>query len=165
MLPDIAFDQSDEDKAVLARHTALIEVPNCYMEIGTHEGATAWYARQNVSLGVEVYTVDILDNIKIREGVHFIHKASEDAAMEWDKPIGLLFIDADHNKAFEDFMLWSPFVVENGYILFHDYAFHSPNVIRDCNRIIEDPGYRKIEHPEEPNSSIFIIQKCSNHTK
>ncbi len=48
--------------------------------------------------------------------------SSEEAARDWDKPIRLLFIDADHSYDASklDFELWSPFVVDGGLIAFHD---------------------------------------------
>lgn len=42
--------------------------------------------------------------------------------LTWEKPIGLLFIDADHEyeSVRQDFELWSPYVMEGGFIVFDD---------------------------------------------
>ncbi|MCL4425361.1 MAG: class I SAM-dependent methyltransferase [Firmicutes bacterium] len=49
----------------------------------------------------------------------------------WRQPIGLLFIDAAHEyeavKA--DFLTWSPFLVEGGWVVFHDAGFTGPHLV------------------------------------
>ncbi|MDX1394212.1 MAG: class I SAM-dependent methyltransferase [Gemmatimonadota bacterium] len=47
---------------------------------------------------------------------------SEDAAREWDRPIGLLFIDGDHSRESveRDWRLFSPHLVDGAVVAFHD---------------------------------------------
>ncbi len=47
---------------------------------------------------------------------------SEEAAKKWKAPISLLFIDGlhDYKHTKQDYDLWSPFVMDNGIIAFHD---------------------------------------------
>lgn len=47
---------------------------------------------------------------------------SPSVAKDWSKPIRLLFIDGSHEyePSRIDFEMWSPFVVHNGLICFHD---------------------------------------------
>lgn len=47
---------------------------------------------------------------------------SAEAVQGWDKPIRLLFIDADHDydAVKQDYELWSPFLVEGGVLVLHD---------------------------------------------
>jgi predicted O-methyltransferase YrrM len=85
------------------------------------------------------------------------------AAKDWDKPIAVLFIDADHEMAGVDFGAWEKYLIPGAIVLFHDYAVHSPNVISDCKGIIRDDSYCKVIYapPLESriDTSIFIIQK------
>ncbi|HYK08309.1 MAG TPA: class I SAM-dependent methyltransferase, partial [Candidatus Eisenbacteria bacterium] len=61
------------------------------------------------SAGVEKYVVPLI-------------ATSRNAARSWKKPIKLLFIDGLHDYAHakEDYVLWSPFVVNDGFVAFHD---------------------------------------------
>lgn len=65
------------------------------------------------------------ENIKEHELDDYVEPVvatSEEAIVNWDQPIRLLFIDADHSyEAVKmDFDHWSPFVVPGGMIAFHD---------------------------------------------
>jgi predicted O-methyltransferase YrrM len=63
-----------------------------------------------------------LKKLEVDDYVVPLVASSEEAARNWDKPIRLLFIDADHSYEASklDFELWSPFVVDGGLIAFHD---------------------------------------------
>ena len=52
-----------------------------------------------------------------------IVKTSRETIKDWNKPIGLLFIDGSHEyeDVKFDFEAWSPFVVEGGIVAFHDF--------------------------------------------
>ncbi|MCJ7832852.1 MAG: class I SAM-dependent methyltransferase, partial [Deltaproteobacteria bacterium] len=65
------------------------------------------------------------ENIKLmglEDDVRVIVSDSETAVKSWDQSIRLLFIDGDHSYEASklDFECWSPFVIENGYVVFHD---------------------------------------------
>jgi MMP 1-O-methyltransferase len=47
---------------------------------------------------------------------------SKEAARDWRQPIRLLWIDGDHRYASvkQDFLLWEPFLVDDGIIAMHD---------------------------------------------
>ncbi|MEM3433754.1 MAG: class I SAM-dependent methyltransferase [Candidatus Methanomethyliaceae archaeon] len=51
-----------------------------------------------------------------------LKRYSHDVVKQWDKKIGLLFIDGSHHydDVKRDFQEWSPFVLPNGFILLHD---------------------------------------------
>lgn len=54
---------------------------------------------------------------------------SERAAKEWNKPIGLLWIDGDHSyeAVTKDFLLWLPHLSQTGIIALHDtYSWEGP---------------------------------------
>ncbi len=60
---------------------------------------------------------------------------SEKAAKEWNKPIGLLWIDGDHSyeAVTKDFLLWLPHLSQTGIIALHDtYSWEGPR------RVVEE---------------------------
>lgn len=67
-----------------------------------------------------------------------IMKHSLDAAADWDKPIGLMFIDAEHNydACLADIDAWSPHIVPGGWIALHDYSGSFPGVIQAADERI-----------------------------
>jgi len=164
MIPeDAGADQSELDLETLSIYASQVDPPNCYIEIGTYKGGSALAVLQILKPGVEVYTVDPLDQVVNKsEKIHYITNRSVETSQGWDKPIGALFIDADHARAMEDFLAWEKFVVLDGCILFHDYApQHSPQVVKDCDQIIRT--YRNYKPCKRiVGSSIFIIKKISN---
>ena len=54
--------------------------------------------------------------------VETIVSPSLEAAKNWDGPIRLLFIDGDHSyeSTRDDFLAWSPYVINHGWVAFHD---------------------------------------------
>src|SRR5690606_1473944 len=54
-----------------------------------------------------------------------VKASSQETAANWNGPIRLLFIDADHSYQASrlDFELWSPHVVMGGMIAFHDIGY------------------------------------------
>lgn len=72
--------------------------------------------------------------------------SSEEVARQWDRPIRLLFIDADHSyeESRRDFELWSPFVVPGGIIVFHDIEVFE-GVTRFYRELLaSDQGYKQL---------------------
>jgi predicted O-methyltransferase YrrM len=84
---------------------------------------TAWNDRASVD------TYELIQNhlevFGVRERVEIVRKLSHEAAVGWELPIDLLFLDGGH--AYEDVKrdwdLFSPFVVPTGLVLFHDTAW------------------------------------------
>ena len=119
-------------------------LPGVMVEIGSYCGkSTIWLAQT----GEMLYAVDphigdlgvgqvaptlsaFLTNLKKAQvdnkTVVPIVKTSAQAKTGWDKPIKLLFIDGLHDEqhAREDYLWWSPFLVDGGVIAMHD-AFAS----------------------------------------
>ena len=71
---------------------------------------TLWMMRDNVQL------------TDLEETIIPMLTTSEIAARYWDSGISLLFIDGDHSEemSMKDYELWSPYVVQSGYMLLHD---------------------------------------------
>ncbi len=74
----------------------------------------------------DIWTYDIFMNNVAGGGagelVTPIVKFSADAALDFDKPVGFLFIDGDHSyeAVKTDFEKWYPKVIDGGIIAFHD---------------------------------------------
>ncbi len=77
---------------------------------------------------------EFLSNIKVAEvesAIVPIRDYSENVAKEFNKPIGLLFIDGAHEYKYasQDFELWFPNVTDGGLIAFHDaWQFIGPRL-------------------------------------
>ena len=175
VLPDlreIEFQLQTKDVDVIQQYVREIKPPNCYVEIGTKYGGGALVARHATKEGVIVYTIDpnpegflTKENQEKLEkvGVVCIKKLSLEAARDWDKPIGVLFIDGDHEMAGVDFGAWEKYLIPDAIILFHDYAVHSPTVIADCKGIVRNDRHYKVIYAPPLESrietSILIMQK------
>lgn len=93
---------------------------------------------------------EFIQNLKkaeVTEKVEAIVATSENTSKKWKKPIKLLFIDGLHDyiHAKQDFMLWSPFVIENGVIALHDaFCGHEgpKKVVKED--ILTSPDYKEI---------------------
>ena len=85
---------------------------------------------QNIkNAGVENYIVPVV-------------QTSEEAALTFNAPIGLIFIDGDHTYEMvkKDFEMWNSKVLPGGIIAFHDN--HWPGVLKVLKDIEYDPKYR-----------------------
>lgn len=168
-LKEIEFQLQTTEVDIIQGFVKKIEYPNCYVEIGTKFGGSALVAKLANS-ETDIYSIDPNSELwmwKGKEhkykGLHFIKKLSLSAAKNWKKPIEVLFIDGDHNMAKDDFLAWEPYVVKNGIILFHDYAVHSPKVIKDCDELfLTNPNYEILFIPpvkSRIDTSIFQVKK------
>lgn len=135
-------------RKVIADHSCLEEKliqkwakgKETIVEIGVAEGGSARALREVASTTSNLYLVDPylsgrlpgLNFTKLiahrhvnrckNASVFWIKKFSHDAVRSWNKPIDFLFIDGDHSYegCLKDWQDWSPFVVENGIVVFHD---------------------------------------------
>lgn len=160
VIDGIVADQNDADLETLKIYASQVDPPNCFVELGTRKGGSALAVSKIVKPEVEVYTIDHVDQVdKKSENIHYIFKESVDAAKKWDRIIGVLFVDADHSRAMEDFVAWEKFVAIDGYVLFHDYSLqNSKRVTMDCDKIVS--RYKNYKSCKRlVGSSIFIIKK------
>ena len=88
--------------------------------------------------------------------VKIIKETSEEARKHFDQKIDILHIDADHqyDSVKNDFELFSPLVINNGAILFHDITSY-PNDIGKFFNEIDGTKYRIWEH----NGLGILIKK------
>jgi predicted O-methyltransferase YrrM len=161
--PGIDIQLSDGDIEVLRYYVKEIKPPNCYLEIGSAEGGSAWIAYDYAPKEIEVHAVDDQQRWIFKapkDKIHFHRNTSREAQATWNQPIGVLFIDADHDSAGADFMYWNRFVAKGGVILFHDYVHTSPKVIEDCDFLFKDnPKFEILHYIPEKKTSIFQVKK------
>lgn len=161
---------------------------NAIIEIGSWEGKSTVYLsngskvgngahvfaidphtgpEQSAHINDDVWTYDaFIKNItggRAGELVTPIVKFSEDAAKDFDKPVGFIFIDGGH--AYEavrtDFDNWYPKVVEGGVIAFHDsIKYDGPR--RLLSEII--PGSRLFKNAGIVDS-IFFMTKTDHNSR
>jgi len=82
---------------------------------------------------------------------------SYDAAKDFNEPIGMLFIDGCHcyECVKKDFLLWSPKIIKDGLIIFHDAGFDG------VGKVIEGIAKRDPNFIEIRNVPIETYKKIS----
>ena len=162
---DVDIEQTFSDMEIIRRYAMRIKSPSCFVEIGTMYGGSALVARRATKIDVKVYSIDPSSDFSKWNGtqndyeIDFIKGYSLEVARNWKKPIGVLFIDGNHDQAQQDFGAWEKYIIKGGYVLFHDYAFHSPKVIQDCNfgMVSNEKFYRILDKPASLKKSPFSI--------
>jgi len=110
------------------------------VEIGVAEGASAVALRSTMDPSGTLYLVDPFHLSRVRL-LNFLRRAarravsvtagpkivwiedfSHNAVRQWSRPIDFLLIDGDHRETSveQDWQDWSPHVLENGVVVFHD---------------------------------------------
>lgn len=114
------------------------------------------------SLG-KVWTFDqFQENIRNAGIEHLVHplvNTSEAAAADFNEPVEFLFIDGAHEyeAVRNDLRLWSPKLVEGGFIAFHDTTgWYGPRKVVADN-LFKGAGYRGVGFVD----SMTFGQKCS----
>jgi predicted O-methyltransferase YrrM len=146
------------------------------VEIGTCAGKStvALAFGQKEKSGRKVWTIDIaehpsfrsnLEKTQVGDWVTPIISRSSLVAQSWDKPVELLWIDGDHrrNAIVTDIKCWSRFVVEGGFMAFHDYP--GADVMNETHRalytyLFSKPGAWRIVSDREAGS-IIVFQRLS----
>lgn len=129
--------------------------------------------------GIKVWTFDQfkhnINEAKVDDIVIPTIATSKNAVKDWNKQIEFLFIDAAHEYEFvlEDFMIWSPHLIEGGIIAFHDTTPNLGAILRSWP-IIGLPGPKKVVIDHIFNSkkfknvhligSIIYATKCANRS-
>lgn len=159
------------------------------VEIGVAEGASAIALRTAMNPEGTLYLVDpfhlsrvpLLNflrraakravSVKGGPKIVWVEGFSHDAARHWDQPIDFLLIDGDHREEAveQDWNDWSPHVVENGVVVFHDArlfpggwtsADYGP--VKFVSRM-----FRRTSSPEwtirEEVDSLVIVDRKNNH--
>ena len=105
----------------------------CFLAAGSREGnQTPIYAVDAWELGPKDTPLHYADKITritfdkqtqpYKDLIRPIQGFSQEVGKTWDKPIGLLYIDAVHEyeAVIGDYNAWSPHIVKGGFLIFHD---------------------------------------------
>jgi len=79
---------------------------------------------------------------------HLVECLQDDCCnIEWDQPVSILFIDGlhDYKNVSKDFNRFEQWLVEDAYIIFHDYADYFPGVKTFVNALLESNKYHKVD--------------------
>jgi predicted O-methyltransferase YrrM len=174
-LRDVEAQLRTAEVETMIEYVKKAEPPNCYLEVGTKFGGSAYLVYAYINDGCDVYSVDPnpqLYMFKGKEneiGINWIKSRSVEASKEWNgKPIGLLFIDGDHGEGtitapIDDFNAWEKFVPSGGIIIMHDYHQDFPCVIDACNQIEKSGKFDILSKPprleERQDTSMFVVKK------
>lgn len=126
---------------------ARADAQGCIVEIGSWKGrSTVWLASgARAGHGARVIAIDPhrdtalhtagesteqalrtnLDVAGVADRVDVVVATSQEAAVGWDRPISLLWIDGEHDYASvrRDLLLWQGHVVNGGVVALHDTVF------------------------------------------
>jgi len=174
---------SPEEGEFLYRRARACPGQGAIVEIGSWKGRSTVCLAAGAREGIKIYAIDphsgssehkqqmgivntldeFKNNIKKagvdREVVPLV-QTSEQAALVWQGPIELLFIDGAHEYELvkQDFELWSPFLNEGGTIAFHDSVDWS-----GPKRLVRDEIFLKSHYAEVGViGSITYAKKVKN---
>jgi predicted O-methyltransferase YrrM len=129
--------------------------------IDPHEGmvGAADEGIQSIGPSLESFRRNIAD-AGIADAVELIRDYSYQVA--WERPITLLFIDGLHDyfNVARDFWHFADYIVDGGYVAFHDYADYYPGVMAFVDELLAMDIYREV-HLE---SSMMVVQKLPKST-
>ncbi len=81
--------------------------------------------------------------------VELIEGYSQEVVKDWDRPIDFLWIDGNHDQAYQDFMEWTPFLNPGGRVGIHDAhpRYGYPQVADDVQKALDDDAqWTDLEH-------------------
>ena len=158
------------------------------VEIGIAEGASALELRRVADPNATIYLIDPFLKTKNFPYINFtrlvahryvdlcrnanvswLEDYSFNASKMWQKNIDFLFIDGDHSYdgCLKDWKEWSPFIVENGVVAFHDGRIFSGGwtnkdtgsvrVVNELFRSDNNPNWRIIDEVD----SLVVVQRLN----
>ena len=129
--------------------------------IDSHEGVVGAANSRGgiISLGstLEMFRRNITENA-LTAVVETLVKRSYEVC--WQKPIAFLLIDGlhDYDNVSRDFRIFEPWVVDGGYIAFHDYAEYYPGVKTFVDALLALPEFELIHCVK----SMIVVRKIAN---
>lgn len=167
------------------------EVPDdlAIVEIGSYKGKSSCYLAEGAKRGggAHVWCVDPWDlpgnpTNKVRalnspethlafiaqvakaglsDRITPIKAFSVDVAKNWQRPVGLIFIDGNHGRLAvkADYVAWRPHLADEAIVVFHDYApTKNIGVRRFVDRLLT--GERRLEAWEFGPGTLAIARRC-----
>ena len=94
------------------------------------------------------------------ENVRPIQLLSWEAVKGWNKPISLLWIDGNHEyeAVKRDFVEWSKFVIEGGYLAFHDSIDPGAGPCRVVQEALQEGTFKILKRVEK----VSVLRKGRN---
>lgn len=117
--------------------------------IGEQPHMQKLFQRYHNTLGACVWNMDLVLGEGLDTHVTFLATTSKEGAatLKKDKvPVDLLFIDGNHQEAYQDYLTWEPRMAEHGMICLHDticggtYGPDGPDNTRF--RMLQEHGWR-----------------------
>jgi hypothetical protein len=182
MRPPIAQHTAAEHEALEKYARACV----CLVEIGVAEGASALALQAAMNPQGTLYLVDPFHlsrvpmlnflrraarravSVKSSLKVVWIEAFSHEAVSGWNHPIDFLLIDGDHQESAveRDWKDWSPHVVENGVVVFHDArifpdGWTSPSYgpVRFVDRTFRNSSSSPWMILDEVDSLVFVCRR------
>ena len=132
---------------------AAVPASQDIVEVGSYLGRSAAFLALGAGPGRMVHAVDHhahclntsklfqvhMEELDVAERVEAVRMVSAEAASCYKgRPIGLLFVDAEHTEdaVFEDGRMWSAHLAPGGFVAFDDIGM--PEVARGVKRLVSD---------------------------
>lgn len=172
--PTPSFHSRHESEQ-LAKIVSSLAENSTIVEIGTFLGGTANLIRKNASPSVNVYSIDINQNIlntkkeMADRNIFFLNGTSREITKTWNNDVDLLFIDGGHRliDTVNDFNNWAKNLDINTTIAFHDYdeaiagGIYYIGVKTVVDTLIRKGVINNIEH----NTSLLTAKIAVEHAK
>lgn len=120
-----------------------------------------WNPTDEASINYQKKNFEIfLSNVELyglSDIVSYLKGRTDEVVKDWVDDIGLLHIDANHEYEMvsADYKLWSPHVVDEGLILFHDYHENFPGVMKCIDELLDCGSIEEIGRAD----TLFITRQ------
>ncbi len=145
------------------------------VELGSHAGRStiALAYGQKVKSGQPIYSLDctlhpdLKDNLQragVCDWVHICTGRSSQLGQNWNRPIELLFIDANHSylAVRSDIRCWARHVIEGGLIVLHDYGNPTcPGVHVAVHRQLLSRPFEWRTVSDREAGSLYVVQRLA----
>jgi len=161
----------DDQMRLLYPFVKNLDIDGLLVEIGTYHGrSTRFFSSANPK--IKILTIDLIDFIEVPEytgciidravlkkgNIFQVIGDSSKLAKSFNWQIDFLFIDGCHLYKYiqKDINSWTPYIVLNGYVAFHDYRHSHSGVVKVVNNWIKNnKKFVEVSH----NVNIFIAKR------
>jgi hypothetical protein len=135
--------------------------PHEYVDPGGSVGRGGWdyVPGDNIAFFKNVLFSGMAKNVRP------INLLSWAAAAAWDRPISLLWIDGNHGyeAARRDFVDWSKFVIQGGYIAFHDSIDPADGPFQVVQEALQEGSFEFLRRAEKV--TVLCKRRLSSGTE
>lgn len=99
-----------------------------------------------------------LAQFSLDDYVELIEGYSQDIAKTWDKPIDFLWIDGNHEQAWQDYLDFRSFLKPGARVAVHDAhpRYGYDEVVRDVRKIFADGEWTQFEHVKSIITAVKV---------